>query len=274
MPNGGSDCCGTCTFNRANKDKSQEPFCEVRNFKIEDPYWTYCNNHPRRNPLLVRTPRGPVWTAIFAELDSKPFSKELQIPPKLLPPKGDAMYVRAPFCGGIRPYQDGAGVCTICGEECMYTVSVEPLNQDKKFFCSTAHYFEWWFNSCSEATMYREETPINKDSFKKRLEEISKSLSDAEAELRTKGDKQRIVELLLKVDDLLFDLGYGGVDLIHAAIYTENPELNEGFSPFMLRLQIDLSRAGNLLQQDILDTESVLTCLYDIQDVLKKISGK
>lgn len=122
--------------------------------------------------------------------------------------------------------------------------------------------------------MYREETPINKDSFKKRLEEISKSLSDAEAELRTKGDKQRIVELLLKVDDLLFDLGYGGVDLIHAAIYTENPELNEGFSPFMLRLQIDLSRAGNLLQQDILDTESVLTCLYDIQDVLKKISGK
>ena len=69
MPNGGSDCCGTCWFNRANEgqrewhkhaDKSVSPHCEIRNLVIEDPFYTYCANHPHRRPDRDLIPIGPV----------------------------------------------------------------------------------------------------------------------------------------------------------------------------------------------------------------------
>ena len=46
MPNGGSDCCGTCWFNRTNRgrrdwqqhrDESAPPYCEIRKVAIDDP---------------------------------------------------------------------------------------------------------------------------------------------------------------------------------------------------------------------------------------------
>ena len=49
MPNGGSDCCGTCWFNRTNKgerdwlrhsDESIKPYCDIRGQAIEDPFYT------------------------------------------------------------------------------------------------------------------------------------------------------------------------------------------------------------------------------------------
>ena len=47
MPNGGSDCCGTCWFNRTNqgergtqhRDESVPPYCEIRDLAIDDPFW-------------------------------------------------------------------------------------------------------------------------------------------------------------------------------------------------------------------------------------------
>ena len=46
MPNGGSDCCGTCWFNKKNKgdvgcEHAKDPgddYCIIRNTKIEDPF--------------------------------------------------------------------------------------------------------------------------------------------------------------------------------------------------------------------------------------------
>ena len=70
MPNGGSDCCGTCWFNRTNqgerdwkqhRDESVPPYCEIRDLAIDDPFWTYCANHPHRRPERDRVPIGPVW---------------------------------------------------------------------------------------------------------------------------------------------------------------------------------------------------------------------
>ena len=69
MPNGGSDCCGTCWFNRSNRgqaghgkgDNAIEPVCEIRDFAIESPFHTYCANHPRRAPERDAVPVGPVW---------------------------------------------------------------------------------------------------------------------------------------------------------------------------------------------------------------------
>jgi hypothetical protein len=69
MPNGGSDCCGTCWFNRKNKGEaghpkteSQEPaYCEIRDIGIANPFWTYCANHPKRSPERDPVPIGPIF---------------------------------------------------------------------------------------------------------------------------------------------------------------------------------------------------------------------
>ena len=69
MPNGGSDCCGTCWFNRRNQgerewlkhaDKSVPPYCEIRDVAIDDPFYTYCANHPHRRPERDPIPIGPI----------------------------------------------------------------------------------------------------------------------------------------------------------------------------------------------------------------------
>ena len=69
MPNGGSDCCGTCWFNRSNSGKRGSvnfdheipSFCEIRHLDIENPYYTYCANHPHHRPNRDSIPIGPVY---------------------------------------------------------------------------------------------------------------------------------------------------------------------------------------------------------------------
>lgn len=69
MPNGGSDCCGTCWFNRKNRgergisrdrDNPEPHFCEIRSFEVPNPFYTYCANHPHRRPDRDPIPIGPV----------------------------------------------------------------------------------------------------------------------------------------------------------------------------------------------------------------------
>ncbi len=71
MPNGGSDCCGSCWFNARNKgeagfrhiDDPGADFCTIRGLEIKNPFWTYCNNHPWRRPERDPIPLGPVFIA-------------------------------------------------------------------------------------------------------------------------------------------------------------------------------------------------------------------
>ena len=68
MPNGGSDCCGTCWFNRANggergsvnHDRAIPSYCEIRELEIPDPGYTDCANHPYHRPQRDNIPIGPV----------------------------------------------------------------------------------------------------------------------------------------------------------------------------------------------------------------------
>jgi hypothetical protein len=70
MPNGGSDCCGTCWFNARNKgeagydhvDDPEPHHCTIRDLPIEDAFYTYCANHPHRRPERDPIPIGPVFT--------------------------------------------------------------------------------------------------------------------------------------------------------------------------------------------------------------------
>lgn len=70
MPNGGSDCCGTCPFNSKNQGEagyghSGDPgptLCRIRgDTAIETPFYTYCANHPHHNPEGIDVPIGPVY---------------------------------------------------------------------------------------------------------------------------------------------------------------------------------------------------------------------
>ena len=74
MPNGGSDNCGTCQFNRKNRDWTREnrqeapgpAHCVIRDLEIQIPYWTYCANHFYRGQdwrVGDSIPIGPVLTA-------------------------------------------------------------------------------------------------------------------------------------------------------------------------------------------------------------------
>jgi hypothetical protein len=68
MPNGGSDCCGTCCFNKRNKgevgyahqDSKEHHFCLIRETHIEDGFWTYCTNHPHVLTERSEIPVGPI----------------------------------------------------------------------------------------------------------------------------------------------------------------------------------------------------------------------
>jgi hypothetical protein len=69
MPNGGTDCCGTCWFNAKNKgeagyDHARDPepdFCTIRSLPVERPFYTYCGNHPQHRPERDPIPIGPVF---------------------------------------------------------------------------------------------------------------------------------------------------------------------------------------------------------------------
>lgn len=70
MPNGGSDCCATCWHNAKNKgeagynhvDDTAPDVCMIRDLRLENPFYTYCANHPHRLPKELRVPIGPVYT--------------------------------------------------------------------------------------------------------------------------------------------------------------------------------------------------------------------
>ena len=69
MPNGGSDCCGTCWFNQSlggqrgsrNFNRETPSHCEIRELDISDPFYTYCANHPYHRPGRDPIPIGPVY---------------------------------------------------------------------------------------------------------------------------------------------------------------------------------------------------------------------
>lgn len=84
MPNGGSDCCGTCWFNSKNNgeqgyqgsEKEGFAMCTIRNLEIPDPFWTYCANHPHHNQNKIDLPLGPVYIN-----DGYPYSRKVWVNP-------------------------------------------------------------------------------------------------------------------------------------------------------------------------------------------------
>lgn len=108
MPNGGSDCCGNCWFNRSlvgqrgsKKFNLGIPsYCEIRDLGISSPFfYTYCANHPYyrlgRDPI----PIGPVYC--HSDADRR---EEWQPSPE---PSPDRLGVNTKLAQWIRLFQLG-----------------------------------------------------------------------------------------------------------------------------------------------------------------------
>ncbi len=86
MPNGGSDCCGTCWFNRANggepgsanHDHEIPSYCEIRQLEIPNPFYTYCANHPHHRPQRDPIPIGPVTVHEADSVEREPGRHEMR----------------------------------------------------------------------------------------------------------------------------------------------------------------------------------------------------
>lgn len=89
MPNGGSDCCGTCRYNSVYSERARSARpeqlanirCQLRDFVPDDPFWTYCANHPHHNTQDARTPVGPVYASdgLYGRVEKLPAPDQEQV---------------------------------------------------------------------------------------------------------------------------------------------------------------------------------------------------
>ncbi len=260
------DCCGTCPFNGVNKGelvpakRKCDFFCETRNFVIQDPYGTFCNNHPLRNPLWMKTPRGPIWAAVHVSFDCKPLDEGIIIPTELVPPQGEGHVFRIPYFRLVRPLQGEAGVCSVCGEAREETI-ILLLDQEKKFFCSAAHYYQWWLKTDPIAITYQVRTPLDTDAVRHRLKAVPERLSEGLSVL-AEGDTEWVMDALREIDDLLVEIRNGKNKLMYKAVHSQQPEFDlpqfyDTLSPYLLQIQSGLTVAGDLLRRPDPDFKAI-----------------
>jgi hypothetical protein len=131
MPNGGTDNCGVCGFNRANEgvwgrddytsdERLDNAYCATRGVAIPNALWTYCVNCHSREP----TPTGPICMVGLHE------------------EKSGYLYVRIPWHGKRQPKLDVPGTC-VCGRFTERGIAVE-TDGGKRHFCCNGHYVNWW----------------------------------------------------------------------------------------------------------------------------------
>jgi hypothetical protein len=160
MPNGGTDCCMNCRYNKFNQQSenvksatqmSRFSFCTVHNIPIEDFAWTYCKNIYSKAP-------------------------DISIPIESNGLK-DAGYERIPWFGRTRPITNvNVNNCEVCGEltEDTYGISIkDSANKNTPTFCSNEHYVDWIKEQTSSRT-FEEIYSINRNQIHESI--INKSL--------------------------------------------------------------------------------------------------
>lgn len=136
MPNGGSDCCANCRYNRVRQEIEQpasiaeatrfaeKSFCTLRGVRITNPFWTYCRNFQSGPPVEPAeeqpVPHGWVYAAGM-----------------------EHEYSRIPWHGNSEPKTRAACVCAVCGRSVLRGITVTS-GEAALGFCSDRHYVEWW----------------------------------------------------------------------------------------------------------------------------------
>ena len=135
MPNGGMDCCGNCSHNRAVQEMvhphpdRHERFwelshCVLRDANITHPFWTYCRN-------FRHTQQPEEWTCSEAPSGWIYASGLFE------------GYVRIPWDGNNEPYAPVPVECSVCGRHTQEGIMVEHESMEIGF-CSNYHYVQWW----------------------------------------------------------------------------------------------------------------------------------
>ena len=135
MPNGGPDCCGNCSHNRAVQEmahphpEQQDRFgdlshCTLRDVTIKNPFWTYCDNfiYGKRPEDRNHTDQPVGWISSSGLFEG---------------------YVRIPWDGKNEPQVFVPATCQICGRETHEGISLD-YDGSKLGFCSNRHYVQWW----------------------------------------------------------------------------------------------------------------------------------
>ena len=142
MPNGGSNCCGECYFNKAvweMLDLSYEQlneqfdnfcnlsFCTLRQVNITHPFWTYCFNFTPREfinhgtlTVPAQEPQGRISASGLYE-----------------------GYAKIPWHGSIEPDVLVPCTCIICARVTDGGITIQVINEVLGF-CTNLHYVEWW----------------------------------------------------------------------------------------------------------------------------------
>ncbi len=159
MPNGGPDCCGNCSHNKAVQEmahphpEQQELFwelsyCTLRDINITNPFWTYCSNfsygkHPEKRDQNEQ----PIsWMSTSGLYEG---------------------YVRIPWDDENEPLLPVPSVCTICRKESKEGIEINH-NDEKLGFCTNRHYVQWWKTIHDDESLYPEhyESPEERDKRK------------------------------------------------------------------------------------------------------------
>ncbi len=135
MPNGGPDCCGNCSHNRAVQEMAhphpdkREQFlelsrCTLRDINITNPFWTYCKNFSYGKKPEERNQQESINGLVT--------SSGLY--------EG---YVRIPWDNNNEPQVSIPAICKICGLKTQEGIIIESDNVSYGF-CTNRHYIEWW----------------------------------------------------------------------------------------------------------------------------------
>lgn len=174
MPDGGSDCCGNCIFNRSwgtfhDPDPARRAEwaidCTLRGIKGDDAFWTYCEWF---HGLSLAAPHIQFYAEVEELLDSRvsPYQldrdrvqalvdkvlRHLTLERMTFGPVltnglgGPGYYGRIPWDGRTVPQTSSTpGKCHGCQSQAQHTIRISPPDlQDQLVFCSDTCYLEWW----------------------------------------------------------------------------------------------------------------------------------
>ena len=281
MSQGASDNCGTCEFSRitlgpgpTSKDDDRIFTCRVRHFVIENPFWTYCHNHQRRNPLMTTRPRGPVWAGIAGELRGHPLSEQVLAIPELVLPR-DLSATRVPYFGDIRPLYSDHGRCEVYGEEAEHTIALRMADDQRVCFCSPAHYLLWWLERAPNAASYRQRRPVTSEVLYEDLLLIGKELARLELDGAQATDEQRIRDILGGLEGVVIQTGHGYVDLAGINEQLARVQEDDELSPHLLVCLQLMAEIGEAFQADSPDLKAIhLALRRTSQAVQDFLSGR
>ena len=169
MPDGGSDCCGTCIFNvhyasyHDPAKEGQRPYdgeCRLRGITTLNPFWTYCDWwnggwEMRREVRDIReAARGTFQidqdrvSELIARILKRLSDDRSSFGPVYASGRWEDGYTRIPWDGPNEVFSGSSWTelhtCSVCGSQTEDYLAVAPRHQPVLYFDTNACYLKWW----------------------------------------------------------------------------------------------------------------------------------